>query len=277
MEETYCGKLCNECSDLESGLCSGCKTGPGRKYSGDCNLASCARAKGHESCGTCSFQSNCEKYRNRYQIPEERARKAQEELARHVLLSQRATVLGKWLWILFWLVVPGIIGSFLANDYTEHYMPTVFGVGEVIQFGCSLIYGLILLKLTSMDDRYMSAGICTVISAFGSALTATFTVNPVLSLLVSIPGIVIALYGEHSEYMAHSSVLMDIDPELGLKWETLWKWYLGLNIGTLCSAFLIVIPLLGALLVFGCGIGLLVIAVLKLVYLYRSAKAFREY
>ena len=96
-------------------------------------------------------------------------------------------------------------------------------------------------------------------------------------MLIAIPVLAVALYGEYSEYMAHAAVLADVDPELSDKWTNLWNWHVGLNIGVLGSPFLVLIPVLGALILFGMAIGLIVVSVLKLLYLYQTAKAFREY
>lgn len=40
---------------------------------------------------------------------------------------------------------------------------------------------------------------------------------------------------------------------------------------------MLIIPVLGAIAVIGCTIGTVVVGILKLVYLYRTAKIFREY
>ena len=84
--------------------------------------------------------------------------------------------------------------------------------------------------------------------------------------------------GEYNEYMTHSAVLMGLDDDLSSKWETLWKWYIGLFLGIIgCIVVMLIFPLLGALAVFGAIIGVAVVSILKLVYLYRTAKVFREY
>ena len=277
MAESYCGKSCQECPQMQQHFCNGCKTVPGKKFGGDCKLAACVHEKGHETCDTCAFHTSCGKYRDRYQVPEQRRKMIEDEAARRSLIAQRAVVLGKWLWILFWLVVPSTIGSFMDNDFTAESMPVVCGAGKVIQFACNLVYGGILLKLVSEDERYLAAGVCTLIGCFAGGLTAAFENNAVLSLLIAIPVLAVALYGEYSEYMAHAAVLADVDPELSDKWTNLWNWYVGLNIGVLCSPFLVLIPVLGALILFGMAIGIIVVSVLKLVYLYQTAKAFREY
>lgn len=40
---------------------------------------------------------------------------------------------------------------------------------------------------------------------------------------------------------------------------------------------MLIIPILGAIAILGCAIATIVVSILKLVYLYRTAKIFREY
>ena len=78
--------------------------------------------------------------------------------------------------------------------------------------------------------------------------------------------------------MAHSAVLSGGDNELSEKWEVLWKLYSGLFLGMLgCIIVMLILPILGAIAILGCAIGTVVVSILKLVYLYRTAKIFREY
>lgn len=78
--------------------------------------------------------------------------------------------------------------------------------------------------------------------------------------------------------MAHSIVLTGVDNELSKKWEVLWKWYIGLFLGMFgCIIVMLIAPVLGAIAILGCAIGTIVVSILKLVYLYHTAKIFREY
>jgi hypothetical protein len=98
------------------------------------------------------------------------------------------------------------------------------------------------------------------------------------SSFFTIPAAIIALVGEYNEYMGHSAVLTGVDNELSEKWEVLWKWYIGLFLGMFgCILLMLIIPILGAIALIGAAIGLVVVGILKLVYLYRTAKLFREY
>ena len=281
MSETYCGKNCVECTQKDALNCPGCKTGPGRQFGGDCELAICVRSKGHETCETCGFKGNCGTLRGRDHIPDYRIRKIEAEEMRKAAIARRASVLGKWLWILFWLIVPSTVGSLISNETTTEIMPALFLPGLIINAICSLTYGAILLKLASEEDRYRTAGMCILIAGVSSALAAIVngtSDGAVWITIFTFPAAIVALIGEYNEYMAHSAVLSGVDNELSEKWEVLWKWYIGLFLGMFgCIFVMLIIPILGAIAILGCAIGTIVVAILKLVYLYRTAKIFREY
>ena len=281
MTETYCGKSCAECTQKEQLNCSGCKTGPGRQFGGDCELAKCIRDKGHKTCDTCSYKGNCGTLRSRDNMPDYRRRKIEAEEMRKAAIAKRAPVLGKWLWIIFWLIIPSTIGSLMANESTTKILPGLFMPGQMINAICSLTYGAILLKLGSEEDRYRTAGICALIAGASSALAAIVNggfKGATWILIFTIPAAIVALVGEYNEYMGHSAVLSGVDNELSEKWEVLWKWYIGLFLGIFGSILvMLIIPVFGAIAVIGCTIGTVVVGILKLVYLYRTAKIFREY
>jgi len=281
MAETYCGKSCEECTKKEQLNCSGCKTGPGRQFGGDCELAKCVRDKGHETCETCGFKGNCGTLRSRESMPDYRIKKIEAEAMRKAAIAKRAPVLGKWLWFIFWLIIPSSIGSIMAHETTAKILPGLFMPGQIINAICSLIYGAILLKLGSEEDHYRTAGICALIAGASSALAAMInggSDGTTWILIFTIPAAIVAIVGEYNEYMAHSAVLSGVDNELSEKWEVLWKWYIGLFLGMFgCIIVMLIIPILGAIAILGCAIGTIVVGILKLVYLYRTAKIFREY
>ena len=281
MAETYCGKSCAECTKREELNCQGCKTGPGRQFGGDCDLAKCVRDKGHETCETCGFRGNCGTLRSRESMPDYRIRKIEAEAMRKAAIAKRAPVLGKWLWIIFWLVIPSSIGSIMFHETTAKILPGLVMPGQIINAICSLTYGAILLKLGSEEDRYRTAGICALIAGGISAVVAMITgtgEEATWTLLFTLPAAVVAMVGEYNEYMAHSAVLSGVDNELSEKWEVLWKWYIGLFLGMIgCILLMLIAPVLGAIVILGCAIGTVVVGILKLVYLYRTAKIFREY
>ena len=281
MAETYCGKNCAECSKREKLNWQGCMAGPGRQFGGDCELAKCVRDKGHETCETCGFKGNCGTLRSRESMPDYRIRKIESEKMRRAAIAKRAPVLGKWLWIIFWLVIPSSIGSIMSHETTAKILHGLLMPGQIINAICSLTYGAILLKLGSEEDRYRTAGICSLIAGVSSALAAMInggSDGATWILIFTIPAAIVAIVGEYNEYMAHSAVLSGADNELSEKWEVLWKWYIGLFLGMFgCIIVMLILPILGAIAILGCAIGTVVVSILKLVYLYRTAKIFREY
>ena len=126
MSETYCGKTCEGCKHKESLNCPGCKAGPGRQHSGDCELAQCCRSKGHERCETCGFNINCGTLRGRESVPEHRRWKIEADAEWKERLTRRAKILGKWLWLLFWLVIPSTVAGVLTNEAVVERIPSFY-------------------------------------------------------------------------------------------------------------------------------------------------------
>ncbi len=278
MAETYCGKSCAECGKKDLLSCPGCKAGPGRIYGTSCELARCVREKGHETCETCAYKGNCGTLRSRDFQPDYRRRALEAEKARREAIAERVPVLGKWLWILFWLVVPANIASIMTMDLVIDELPGLFVPGHLLSVASSLAYSLILIKLREQADQYRIAGICSIISTAVAFLLDMFTDGTGWTLLVSLPASVVGLVAVYNEYMAHAAVLGGVNNELSEKWRKLWKWEISLLGATLGGVFVaIILPIIGILLTMGGAIGIIITSILKLVYLYKTAKCFREY
>ena len=284
MAETYCGKTCAECAQKEILACPGCKLGPGAQLRGDCNIALCCRNKGHQECATCGYSEHCNTLRGKYNAPEYRLNAIAAEKERMDAIVKRAPTLAKWLWVLFWMIIPGSIASLLSNDTVSGSSSALLLSGQILNIICNLVYGAILFRLGAEEDRYRTAGICALICAAVSGLliwiSQILATNPnaaASALLLAIPSVVVSFVAKYNEFTAHSIVLTGLDNDLSEKWTKLWKWYLG----TYCAIFLgilllLIVPLLGLLAVLASAIGILVVSILQLVYLYKTAKAFRE-
>ena len=197
--------------------------------------------------------------------------------------AEKAPFLGKWLWILFWLVIPQSLASLLTSDLFAG-QPVLGSLGQIMQLIYLLGCGLVLLKLSSQIARYRTAGIYFLV---GGMINAAFSIIPVpaagsalavfLSLISLVSGVFL-LVGEYQEYMGHSELLWDVDVELSDKWRKLWKWYIGCFLVLLASIVVILLSLiLGLLVTLAATIVLLVIMIVKLVYLYRTAMIFRNW
>ncbi len=278
MAETYCGKSCLDCSRQQELNCPGCRVGPGREVGGDCELARCVRTRGHESCDTCVQKPRCGTYQGRDHQPDYRIQRQKNQVHLQKAIADRAPFLGTWLWILFWLIVPSSIGTLLTQDVFQSYYPVIYRIGQIINVACTVATALILLKLSREEEDYRTAGICILVGSVAGLVANLFQGDMALmSLIIALPAAIVNIVGRYKEIMAHSAVLRGVDNDLSAKWESLWKWYVGAMIGTTLSAVLVFIPIVGILALLGCMLVLLVVSVLQLVYLYKTAKAFREF
>lgn len=130
--EGLCGRACDTCTWRDPLDCPGCQTGPGRPYSGDCGIADCCRKKGHADCSSCTYISCCHLRCQREDMPRRRLRELEERQQRQDWLDRNAPVLAKWLWLLFWLVIPRTLAETLTLDVVASASPAAGTVGEVL-------------------------------------------------------------------------------------------------------------------------------------------------
>lgn len=278
--EGFCGKSCADCGWRERLGCPGCQTGPGRAFSGDCGIAACCREKGHADCGTCVQAAGCYKRSGRDREPQERQRRAEAETQRRRELDRRAPVLGKWLWLLFWLVVPSVLGELMTNETVLSLLPGLRVPGEALSLLCMLAYGFLLWQLRQMEDSYRTAAVCYVASGIVGTVAEALrdSIGDGLVLVILLPALAARLYGTYREYTAHAAVLDGVDDGLAEKWRKLWVWEIGLMLGLVaCVVLVILSAVLGLLALLADLIGILVVGILKLVYLYRTARLFRDH
>ena len=75
-------------------------------------------------------------------------------------LARRYQLLGRWLTVLFWLVVPNLLAGGMSDEQVLTLFPALRVPGMVLNFLCLLAYGGILLGLGSQCGRYRVAGAC---------------------------------------------------------------------------------------------------------------------
>lgn len=277
--EGYCGKSCEICTWRERLGCPGCQEGPGRAFSGGCGIAACCRGKGHATCATCGFLTGCPTRMKREDMPALRQSVLEREAERRKWMGENAPLLGKRLWVLFWLFIPSEIGTLMTNDTIAGAFPALLVPGQVLTVAVSAAYALVLWKLAPVGKRYRAAALCMLVAAALAILPlAGVREQSTVWWLVSLPGMAVSLYGTYQEYQAHAEVLDGVDDDLAAKWRKLWKWEIGFLLGLFgCVVIVLVSYLLGVLAMLAVLIGILVVAVLKLVYLYRTARLFRDH
>ena len=195
-----------------------------------------------------------------------------------------AAVLAGRLWPLFWLIVPGTIAGFLSDEALSAHWPDLALLGEILGILCSVVYGLLLLSLARVNGGYRAAGACTLFVAVAGIIIQSLgggdprNVERGIALILTLLAGVAALVGEYTECTSHAEVLEPADMALSQRWRRLMKWYVGLFLGTFAGILVALFSQwLGLLVMTASTVGSLVVAILKLVYLWRTARTFREY
>ena len=201
------------------------------------------------------------------------------------LNREDAAVLAGRLWPLFWLIVPGTIAGFLSDEALSAHWPDLASLGEILGILCSVVYGLLLLSLARVNGGYRAAGACTLFVVAAGVIVQVLTgsgdphnVERSIALILTFLSGVAALVGEYTECTSHAEVLEPVDIALSQRWRRLWKWYIGAYLALFAGIFVTLLSAwLGLLVMTASTVGSLVVAILKLVYLWRTARTFREY
>ena len=284
MSDTFCGKSCQSCTYKENLSCRGCKSNTGDCLVAACTLASCCKNKGYDSCVSCTHYATCASAL-REGVPQYRL--GQPATSAHTkdertYIVQKAPILGQYLWILFWMFIPNILANLMTNDAFVAPSSSVYMFGQGLSLICSIIYGIILLELSSENDHYRIAGICNLLatpsSILGQALFGELQGAALLLLFISIFTLAASLYGIYHEFIGHTEILAPADYNLSEKWRTLWNWFIICYASIFGSLLLATMSAtLGVLTMFASVIGLLVISILRLIYLYYTADLFRSH
>jgi len=187
----------------------------------------------------------------------------------------RAPLMAKWLMTMFWVNIAHIIINFIKIESSVVYTTTQAILINV----CTLILCLALFQMRGEDERYGRAALFTLIpvvldTVFGILIGYGDSTGMVI--FVALISVILTLLATYNEFHAHSCIVGGLDSELGDRWQKLWVWQIIGIAGTFVSLLLTVLAAgLGAVLVLIVAIYVLVIQIIYLVTLYRSAKAYR--
>ncbi|MBQ8187370.1 MAG: DUF3795 domain-containing protein [Clostridia bacterium] len=272
-----CGKNCEECAVREEISCGGC---PSVVSDAGCGIAECASKNNHESCATCTMRPTCPTYRQAPSMPARRREAEEEARQKRERLTENAKICGKWMRMMFWLMIV-LIPVGLAEDVTGSF-PAVHLIVEGIIAACNLLTAFCLWKMQKAEKRYRTAALLhgggiLLDSIAAVVFDVIFPDAAVLRLILTVPAAVMLIAAAYQTYTAHSWVTAEADRELSDNWERLWKWEIITIAGVLCSPVLAFFGLLGILAVFAVLVFTVIVDVLAIVYLWRSAELFREW
>jgi len=181
----------------------------------------------------------------------------------------------KWIWLLFLIIIPSTVFGLLSHETISGIIPVFGTIGNIGKTACSLLYGLILIKLSSEYDYYKAAGITYILSILVSFVEANNYIGS--SLFVSLVAIILVIASTYFEFTGHADILSKEDYLISSKWDKLKKWAIILYAITLISAiFIFFLPILTILNTLVSIIGIFVVEIIKFVYLYKTAKFFKK-
>ena len=227
-----------------------------------------------------------------------------EDMAKAAWLKEHAPTLAKWLMVLFWLGIASVICNGLENTIKlPKYVPVTGLVLSAATYLISLLQILTAWKMRKAERKFRVLAL--ILAASIIALTITLVtlggVDPAVVasdrtqttsmlalatvLLVVTLGLAAVMY--YLEMTALHNITRYVDEALAEKWLKLRAWMVGLTAATL-AAILLEILIAGnpfayfnglgtlvLLLAVPSSLGLIVCSVIRMVYLYRTAKLFK--
>lgn len=183
---------------------------------------------------------------------------------------------GKWIWYLFILIVPNIIGAiFSAVDSA----PILVTVGGLITSAVSIAYVVFLIILGKQNNDYKIAGYVQ-IPSFVFNLIGTFmfmgSETPIWWNAIECAAALLAVYGLYLEIKTHAAITAPVDSVLSEKWTKILKWAIICFAIFAAYPLIALVPVLGVIVLVAAAIGVIVISILKLIYLYQTAKLFQS-
>ena len=278
--KTYCTKSCDNCTIRETLNCPGCMDGPGREIDGDCALARCCRDNGHRTCESCTRSGDCDLFLRRRELPEERQRLREDAAAVREQLTRRAKLMCGRLRVLFWLTIASALFRLLSGEGLLGWDALQLMVIYVIIALIAVVYGVILLGFRHESELFGRSGLYNILSGVLEIAAAVMLYCDIglWSIICSLPAAVLMLFAAYYEYYGYQVTTYDLDFALSEKWNFIKKLSVALKLLPGASLLLmLLLPLIATLLQLAVLVGNIVISVMILVYLWRTAKYFGEY
>ena len=205
--------------------------------------------------------------------------------------NQTFAFYAKWIGCLFWLSILGILINILFSGKLLGQITVLDWTGQILSVLLSLGNYAVLFILSRQYSRYRTAAVLLLISEvlniiFNAAGGAWW------GFPFAIAAAVLSLAGLYHEYYSHAEVAASVNFALSQKWRRLYKWSIASFCISMASSLVMLLSavlasltptLIGSLLVLLTSITLiasllviLVVSILEIIYLSRTARAYRE-
>lgn len=198
-------------------------------------------------------------------------------------LKRNGHVLSKYLRLLLWFEIPRLIGILMTSGLVNPISYVQLDAGHLIMLGATIGYVFCLLKLSGVSDRYKYVAWISIALELIKWIP-TFVLDPLRGYMFQYIALwltyLLNAWGIYLELNAHMDALYRVDVVLSEKWHDLSVLFLILyGVQFACEILYGDIALLRMIAEVGMWIvpiALLVTNVLKLIYLYKTAKLFRD-
>ena len=225
MRVNACGKDCAVCGEYLAEKCRGC----GEETTALCAIARCAEKKCFDKCAECWKHDECKKLTQKEEMPASRREDLRYAAQRRVWAQENAKLLRLWLTVLGALAIPRGVALLLSLP-AEAVLPG--GVTmlpyltapqtKLLLAACHVVYGAVLLILSSLQEKYRMAGLCVLLS--GVAVAVQPYLGDKVALAASAVYLLLCFAGEYYECAAHADTALGVERDLAENWGRIWKW-----------------------------------------------------
>lgn len=207
-----------------------------------------------------------------------------DEIDVEEILAKKASFLSKWLFVLFIIAILVLFVDNLDNAEIMIRLPYLIRICiRVLNLATSLFYCIIFFILSTKNNHYRITGIGYLLLMIYDIINMLIKDDTtVLTFFLALIALIITFVARYHEYKGHSEILYGVDEKLSDRWCKLWKWYIYIIIAMFGGMILTVIPILivmlvGSLLLIASAIGMFVIGIIQIVYLYMTSAALKTY
>lgn len=313
MENSYCGKDCEDCLDRESVGCPGCKNGPGKEDGALCEIARCCSGQYKNFCEACDSNATCSKLSGRETMMQKWNGSRKRETAEPTAVSgTMSTVSGTYaepqtnrardnhdapfvrshLIAIFWLFLLAGFGNVLSNENIFGSVSIVIGLGSIINIGASIATAILMIRLGREEDTFKTAGICDLVATgllfvaeliLAGALVAMKVsglaaggIGSIFAILMLLAAVVLEIIGGYKFLVACGRIVERRDLALANRWYVMSKLFFWIFGGIIILLILMfIMPGIALILTFLFVLGVLAFGVCEYVFLYQTANRFR--
>lgn len=225
MRVNACGKDCAACGEYVAKKCGGC----GEETTALCAIARCAEKKCFDKCSECWKTDDCKNLPKKDEMPALRKETLRYEMGRRIWAQENAKPLRLGLAV---LAVLALLRSFplLLSLPLEALLPGGVQMSaklsapqmKLAAAACHVVYGVVLLVLSRLQEKYRVAGLCILLS--GAAVAAQPYLGDKVALAVSVVYLLLCFAGEYCECVAHADTALGVERALAENWGRIWKW-----------------------------------------------------